>query len=354
LVHHRGVLVLAAFSILVMVGVESSKFIGNDPFFDPKMEAVRLTDRAFQVIRKERLRRGLEIDRDQDLNATGMIGPAYTVITTSLGALSSKRTTCNPFFSAVVTEMMIRAGVRPGDPVAVSFSGSFPALNIAVLAAVHALGLDPVIISSLGASMYGATDPDLTWLDMEGVLRKEGLFPYASKAASPGGIVDAEPGQRAEGLEVAMEVARSNGVPYLDEQGEKTLERDVETRWTIYERGLQGKRPALFINVGGLLTSLGGHGRGSPIPVGLHFRLPLSKDPRRGMIQKMSEAGVPVIHLLNIKKIARQYGLPIDPVPLPAVASGAVIKQARYYWPVVLTGWILVVLASIAVKKASR
>ena len=131
---------------------------------------------------------GIPVDRRLDTNDTGLIGVEYTDITTTLGSLAAKRTSTNPAFAAVVVDMLDRAGVRRGDAVAVSFSGSFPALNIAVLSAARALDLRPVIISSVGSSTYGANQPEMTWLDMERVLAEAGLFPYRSIAASLGGI----------------------------------------------------------------------------------------------------------------------------------------------------------------------
>jgi hypothetical protein len=37
----------------------------------------------------------------------------------------------------------------------------------------------------------------------------------------------------------------------------------------------------------------------------------------------MSARGVPVVHLLHVEGIARSFGLPIDPVPLPHPGAGA-------------------------------
>ena len=63
--------------------------------------------------------------------------------------------------------------MKEGDPVAVSFSGSFPALNIAVYAAIRTLNLKPTIISSVSGSQWGANDPAFLWIDMEHFLKAE-------------------------------------------------------------------------------------------------------------------------------------------------------------------------------------
>ena len=49
---------------------------------------------------------------------------------------------------------------------------------------------------------------------------------------------------------------------------------------------------------------------------------------RRGVIQAMAAAGVPVIHLLNIKGLCERYGLPWDPRPLPAAGQGRLFRLA--------------------------
>jgi hypothetical protein len=43
---------------------------------------------------------------------------------------------------------------------------------------------------------------------------------------------------------------------------------------------------------------------------------------KRGLIQEMALHRVPVIHLLFIRGLARRYGLPWDPVPLPHPGEG--------------------------------
>jgi hypothetical protein len=72
--------------------------------------------------------------------------------------------------------------------------------------------------------------------------------------------------------------------------------------------------------------------------------------PGCGLISQMAEAGVPVIHLLNIRKIARDYGLPVDPVPLPAVPGGRVMAQGGYSRPIAFIGLMLLGLIGGLVK----
>jgi poly-gamma-glutamate system protein len=337
-------LVLAVCAMVLLFGVEWSKTIEKDPTLDDKITAAKLMEKALVVIKRERLKMGIAIDPQNDPNETGMIGLDYTDLTTTTGSLSSKRTSTNPNFAGIVVEMMCKAGVKSGDDVAISFSGSFPALNIAILSAVHTLRLNPVILSSVGASMYGANDPRLTWLDMERITRENGIWPYASKAASLGGIMETGGGLDKKGIEMGLEAIRRNDVAYLDEQGIKTLQSDIERRLTIYEKALGGRKPAAFINTGGSSTSLGNSPETYSLSYGLLSKIPFSNHPERGIIFRMAERGIPVIHLLNIKKIASRFGLPVDPVPLPFVPSGGVMEPQRYSFPLALSSLILLSL----------
>jgi poly-gamma-glutamate system protein len=337
-------LFIALLAIATIIAADFTRELQKDPLFDYKLAAANLMERSMSVIKEAKVQKGIRIERETDPNGTGLIGEEYTDITTSLGSLSSKRTSTNPNFAGVIVEMLFRAGVKMGDRAAISLSGSFPALNIAVLCSARVLKLKPSIISSVGASTYGANDPQLTWLDMESLLRENGIIPYVSEAASLGGIVAIEEGIGGKGVDMGLEAINRNAVSYLDEQGEKTLERDIKRRLAIYEQVLGFEKPAVFINVGGSLVSLGNCPEAYALSSGLLLKPPVSKDPARGLIFRMSEMGIPVIHLLNIKKIATQYGLPIDPIPLPPVPSGRVMSPRKYSPLVAFVGLILLCL----------
>jgi poly-gamma-glutamate system protein len=304
---------LAGFLVL-----ETARFLHPDPLRTEKTVAVDLMRAALQAVKSEKLRIGIKIDPLDDSGDTGIIGERYNDLTTTVGSLPSKRTTANPLFAAAVVEMLGRAGASAGDAVAVSFSGSFPALNIAVLAAAKALRLQPVVISSVGASMYGANNPDMSWLDMERVLQEKGVLPYRSVAASLGGISDTKGGLDGSGIETGLAIISRNRVRFLDEGGVPAQGADIGRRLSLYKDLLEGRKLAAFINVGASQTSLGNSPQAYGLAPGLLKHLPASDDPERGIIFRMAEAGVPVIHLLGIRKLARQFGIPFDPSPVPS------------------------------------
>ncbi len=106
-----------------------------------------------------------------------------------------------------------------------------------------------------------------------------------------------------------------------------------------------------FLNIGGTLTSLGNCPEAYALSTGLLSNVRPSNHPQGGIIFRMSERGIPIIHLLDIKKIARRYGLPVDPIPVPAVPSGAIMKPHKYSRSVALLGLILLCLMMTAVSN---
>ena len=348
----RTLFILAVSSLTIVALLESARWFRHDPLREEKSAAIGLMERSAMAVRDEKIRAGIPIDRRYDANGTGLIGSEYTDITTTLGSLTAKRTSANPAFAAVVVDMLGRAGVRRGDRVAVGFSGSFPALNVAVLSAASALELRPVIVSSVGASTYGANQPEMTWLDMERVLAEAGLFRFRSAAASLGGITDTGGGLDGTGIAAGLGAIRRNGVPLIEENGSATLEADVRNRMALYDRSLGGARPAAFINVGGPSISIGDGLEAHRIPTGLLKKVPRVRRPERGIIYLMGERGVPVIHLLEIKSIAARYGIPVDASPFPAGTPPAFPVTGRYSPPLAAAG-LAAMIAFLAFRRKS-
>jgi poly-gamma-glutamate system protein len=293
----------------------------------PAVEAARLTDRSLASVRALRAEKHIPIDRALDPNATGIIGDEFSPLTTSVGDVEAKRTAANPAFAAVMVRYFRRAGLQAGDVVAVGASGSFPAFALATLSAAHALDLRPVVIYSVGSSMYGANVPGFTLVDMLDRLRRDGLLPYRLAAVSPGGDDDAGGGVLFDesGDTLAAETRRS-GLPVVSGA---TLADRIRRRLRIFEEA-GGRRPIrCFVNIGGSAASFGSTSASLSLPNGLVLRPPaLPSSPTRGVVFEFAARGVPVVHLLFVKGLARDNGLPFDPIPLPPIGEGAVYRQS--------------------------
>jgi poly-gamma-glutamate system protein len=277
--------------------------------------------RSLASIKALRLEKGLPIDPALDLNQTGIIGEEFTPLTTSLGDAAAKRTAANPAFAAVVAGFYERAGLRPGDVVAIGGSGSFPAFVLASLCAARALDLRPVLIYSIGSSMYGANIPGFTFVDMLARLRADGVLPYAMAAVAPGGERDTGRGVLfdEEGTTLVDEARRSR-LPVVEGT---TLADRIRQRLQIYDTAAGGRPVRCFVNVGGATANYGDTEASLGVPNGLLLAIPsVPASPSRGLLFEFAARGVPVVHLLYVKGLARENGLPFDPVPFPPLERG--------------------------------
>jgi poly-gamma-glutamate system protein len=319
------VAILAALTAVCLDGVgtltRAAASAGN-----PQVEAAALMARSLASIRALRLTKGLPIDRTLDPNETGIVGEEFTPLTTSLGDVQAKRTAANPAFAAVVARYLERAGLQPGDVVAVGGSGSFPAFVLASLCAARALDLRPVLIYSIGASMYGANIPGFTFVEMLAQLRADALLPYDIAAVAPGGERDTGRGVLfdEEGTTLVDE-ARRSGLPVVDGA---TLPDRIQRRLQIFEAAAGGRPIRCFVNVGGAAANYGDTPASLDVPNGLLLRLAaVPASPARGLVFEFASQGIPVVHLLYVKGLARENGLPFDPVPFPPLPAPRPIRR---------------------------
>ena len=338
-----SVIILLVIAIILFIWVHNSRIWVEQKAYDKKMEAAELTQAAIETIRDFRMEQGYSFDELNDPNKTGLIGDKYSLITTDRGDLTAKLTTLNPNMAAIIVELFEKAKLKAGDVIAVNVTGSMPALNIAVLSAAKVLDLDVIMISSVGASMFGATDPYFTWLDIEALLIEKGIIPYKSIAASLGGGRDLGRGLSKAGRDLIIDAVERNSVILIQE---KSLEKNIEKKMELFEEG----KIDLYINVGGGLSSLGDAINGRLLPPGLHKHVLTRNIPKKGTMFLFAEQGVPVIHLLDIRKLAEDYNLPISPVPLPAPGTGQMFLEERYNLTVTAIALaILVILVALII-----
>lgn len=278
--------------------------------------------RAEAAVRACRLERGIPLDPTSDPNGTGLIGRATSSITTSLGSLEAKRTTTNPEFAGLIVRLLHESGARSGDAAAIGASSSFPALVLAALSACRALGITPLLISSLGSSEWGANIPEFNAWDIEDCLNASGVLAEHPIAYSIGGDEDRGRDMNPEGRALILGQAARRGVSLLEEPD---LVQAVAARMRLYEEAAAGRPIKAFINVGGSWVNLGLDSRVLNVKPGLNrkggrFEIDRFPPPERsGLIYAMARRGIPVIHLLFIKGVCREYGLPWDPQPLPSI-----------------------------------
>ncbi len=306
-------------------------------YYQLQYHASKTMSEAIDAIRTEKETRQIPINIQLDPNRTGLIGEEYTPITTTLGNLSAKRTSTNPDFAALMVKYFKQVNLTSGDVIAVGSSGSFPALLLATLSACEAVDIIPITIYAIGASEYGANIPNFTFIDMLDTLNQKNIVNYSLAAVSMGGNQDQAEGMFfPESKEIIEQIAKEAGTIFIDNG---SLEANIQKRLEIYQERAAGKPIKLFVNIGGASANFGNSTNSISFPNGLVRKvseIPTSAD--RGLIFEFLEAGVPVIHLLNIRDLALKNGIPIDPIPLPQIGQSEVFFQYNYRkWIAVIT-----------------
>ncbi len=292
--------------------------------YERQIAAAQWTKICLDSIKELRLAKGIPIDPRLDPNETGIVGKTFSEITTCVGALTAKRTATNPNFAALFVRYFTDLGLRQGDVVAIGATASYPGLIVAALAAARELGLEPILVHSLGSSQYGANIPALTFVDMLEHLNEEGLLPYRLAAVTLEidgdnggvGLLNRDPAS------FRQIIARAE-VPALQPA---SCAESIRRCREIYERCAAGRPIRCFVNLGagrpfvGELAIIGG------LPEGLtvHAQIPQN---RRGHALMLDYAarGIPVISLINVKRIAEET-VGVDPIPMPPIGAGPVYR----------------------------
>ncbi|MCG8640285.1 MAG: poly-gamma-glutamate system protein, partial [Desulfobacterales bacterium] len=269
-----------------------------------------------------------------------------------IGNIEAKRTSTNYDFAALMVRYFSELDLKKGDVIAIGASGSFPALVVATLSAAKAMELQPVLIYSIGSSMYGANIPDFTLIQMLDILYQKDILPYKITAISLGGDND-----RADGLLFSksknsfFKIAESANLPFVYEE---SIEANLKKRLWLYQNEAGGKQTKCFINIGGASINHGHIAASINFPNGLVTKYQNAASlANYGLIFNFLAQGTPVIHLLNIKELAIKNSIMIDPVPIPKIGKGAVYYQINYNKGIIIAilSLITLVYLTILIKR---
>lgn len=227
-----------------------------------------------------------------------LIGDEFTPITTTLGHVTDKERALEPRFAGIMSNFFHQLGLVSGDVVAVGASGSFPGLLLAVLAACESMELRPILICSLGSSMYGANRPGATIVDMMRCLYPPSKVDRILLGFSLGGGRD-----RGEGAlfpewdDALMNEARRLGGDLILEPD---LHSSVSRRMEIYRDAAGDKGIGCFVGVGGAAVTFGLGDAAAAFPNGITME-PFDGMPEEGLLSGFLREGVPVVHLLCVR-----------------------------------------------------
>jgi poly-gamma-glutamate system protein len=332
-VSRTALLLITAISLVGLLLVEFNKVPVRQRYYPEKLAAAQLAAKCMDRLREERLERDLEIDPENDPAESGLIGLAMSSATSTYGMLRAKQLSINPNFAAAIVEMLKQAGVQAGDTVAIGYSGSFPAINVCVVAALETLQLKPIGISSAAASQWGANLPEFLWLDMERTLNEAGLISFRSSAASLGGVEDRGLGMDADTIEALTAGVERAGLPLVTPlDADETFSESVARRMELYNKKAAGARIKAYINVGGGTTSVGKSLGKRLLSSGPNYALPKAARDIDSVMTRFLAKGVPVIHLVRVEELAARYGLNVDAdrTQVPEPGEGLVFFRRQY------------------------
>ena len=322
---------LSVLSLLCFLIAVNAKTINISPSYKDKVEAAQLMKQAMKILKESRMEKSVFIDIENDPNETGLVGSPFSLITTDEGDLDAKLTTLDPNFSAAVVDLMYQIDLTAGDTVAVLMTGSMPGANMAVVTACEALGIHPVIITSIGASQWGANQVDFTWLDMESILYENDLIPARSIAASIGGRNDMGRLLSPAGRKLITENIAVHQLPLIRRD---RLAENIQDRMELFKSVHPIGQYNAVINVGGGVASLGTSFNLKLLPPGVVTRTDISNIGRPGGIEgvmaKFVKANVPALHILNIRPLIGQFNMPFAPIPIPEIGMGSLYAEERY------------------------
>ncbi len=286
------------FLMLINQGKETAK---RDEY--PEMEkASQLAASWFDLIAELKKSRQIRPDNHSIVRYRALIGDDFSLITTTLGSLEAKEIAANPVFAGLIVRLLKKAEIDSASTVALSLTGSFPSLAIGALAALQTLGVNTFVLSSLGASCYGANQPLATWIDMETWLRKHGNLRFKTNLLTLGAENDNGGGLAEEGRQLLIQAAERNNMPLF-------IPKNLQTAIEYKTRFLSEKKIQLLINIGGNQAILGSCAHAPVIPTGLHRNWTPCADKKRGVLARLAQNKIPFIHLLNIKELALRYGI---------------------------------------------
>ncbi|MGQ4002350.1 poly-gamma-glutamate system protein [Francisellaceae bacterium CB299] len=367
---------LTIFMILSLYIVEKNLVVETKGYTQ-KVEASNTTYEAFRLTQDFFISKGYLCKNIGDVSCTGLIGLSMSEITTDSGDLYSKRSSVNPNMAAIFVAWLSELDLKKGDVVALQQTGSYPALDIAMLSAIKTLELKPLIIFSVGASQFGANRANFTWPDIYKNLVEKGLFNYDILGATLGGSRDNGYGMTPAAVLKLNDSIKRNGYKTINIPYHHATTTSIKTRLDMYKKAAGDEKIKAYINVGGNMASIGlkqpkvisveeKDGKKKTVenkvvtklpsfPTGVVKELPTGYSSVRSVAVDFLKEGVPVVNIRDISSsIIKKYGLTYNPATVTPAGQGAAFSQKNYNTTLAIVLLIIDITIIIAMALISR
>ncbi len=333
----RILVFLALINIIVYYFVSSSVVTFRASDYELKIASAEKMENALNVLKKYG-RKYPFLSRDPFDTRLVFLNTETSPLLTDIGKYEAKSTVLKPNFSALIIDQFSKSGLNKGDTIAVSMTGSMPGANIAVLMACEAMELEYILISSLGASSWGATDMNLSWPKMEKILYDNNLISKVSDKFTYGGGADyLKRGTRyrkiygGESKRVSIDSLMISLYPnktmddlfilhglsndeVLNDSTGTILKTSINQRISFYEKSCSDGSLSCFdayVNVGGGVASFGYKGKNKLkdnfgyVKANDVLDILPSFEKRNSVMAKFSESNIPLINITEIEKLIK-------------------------------------------------
>ncbi|KFJ42331.1 poly-gamma-glutamate system protein [Francisella philomiragia] len=352
------ILFLSAFMIISLYIVEKNLVVETKGYTQ-KLQAAELTEKAFDLTQRYFMSKGYLCKSMGDVSCTGLIGLSMTEITTDSGDLYAKRSSVNPNMAAIFVQWLSQLNLQEGDTVAVQETGSYPALDIAMLSAIKTLKLKPLIIFSAGASQFGANRPGFTWPDIYRNLVEKGIFDFDVLGITLGGSHDNGYGMTPGAILKLNDAIKRNNFKVINIPYKDSTNTSVAKRLEMYKEAAGNDSIKAYINVGGNMASIGLKQptvkleesdkksktdkkatnvasndqvlKIHSFPTGVTSKLPPEYSTVNSVAVNFLKEDIPVVNVRDINSsIIKTYGMTYNPTTVVLPGQGAVFSQKKY------------------------
>lgn len=340
----KGLVLLFVFLLFASAAIKMTGTNVRHERYEEMTAAARQMEKCEEALKEERLRRGIPLDKEDYLEI-GLLGCSSSSITTTVGVPEAKRTSMVPDMAAMCVRILDEAGLKRGDTIGACYSGSFPALNIALICAADSMGINIVYTAAIGASSYGANLPEFTSPEMLCFLYEKGLISTKPAAVTLGG--DGDLGHNMIGYLLGDDGGELDAiVQRLEQKGLKPIqiesyEENVKWRMQLYG-DIDG-----FVNVGGNVAGTGRYDREYMQKQGILKDSGMRLSENSGLLERYLRKGIPAVQLLNLKRLCLEYHITYDPVSLEEIGTSGVYYTKTYARAFILlaafiaSGWLL-------------